>query len=181
MIIPAASQNMKRHQVIAGSSRMSQTQVKIAPSGTHGTSGVRKGRGRSGSLQRRIKTPAATSTKANNVPILHKSTTSLMLLTPANPATNTPVRIVVTYGVRNRGCTLAAHRGSNPSRAMTNKIRGWPSWKTNSTEVVATTAPNETIPAAQLIPRAEKAVANGSAVPSSVDFNIPVSTTATVM
>ena len=96
MMIPAASQNMNRHQVIEGSSRMSQTQVTIAPSGTHGTSGVRKGRGRSGSIQRRIRTPAATSTKANKVPMLHSSTTSLMLLTPANPATNTPVRMVVT-------------------------------------------------------------------------------------
>ena len=47
--------------------------------------------------------------------------------------------------------------------------------------VVATTAPKDTIPAAQLIPRAEKAVASGSAVPSSLAFNMPVNTTATEM
>jgi len=34
--------------------------------------------------------------------------------------------IVVTAGMRVRGCTRAAHGGSRPSRPMANKIRGWP-------------------------------------------------------
>ena len=43
-------------------------------------------------------------------------------------------------------------------------MRGWPSWKTISTPVVANTAPSATMPAAQFIPSAENAVASGCAV-----------------
>ncbi len=35
--------------------------------------------------------------------------------------------------------------GSSPSRAMTKKMRGWPSWNTSSTAVIETTAPNAMI------------------------------------
>src|SRR5436190_7407126 len=109
--MPAASQRKNRHHVTAASSRMSQAQVRIAPRGTQGTQGVRKTRGRSGSVLRSTMIPAATRMKANKVPMLQRSTTSLMLLTAANPATNKPVRIVVDHGVLNRGWTLAAQRG----------------------------------------------------------------------
>ena len=71
----------------------------------------------------------------------------------------------MTCGVRYFGWTLAAQAGSRPSRAIEKKMRGWPSWKTSSTEVVAKTAPSEMMPAAQFMPSAEKAVASGSAVP----------------
>ena len=83
------------------------------------------------------------------------------------PPRTTPVRIVVTCGVRYFGWTFAAHGGSRPSRAIEKKMRGWPSWNTSSTDVVAKTAPSEMMPAAQCMPSAENAVASGSAVPSS--------------
>ena len=74
-------------------------------------------------------------------------------------------------GVRYFGCTFAAHGGSRPSRAIEKKMRGWPSWNTTSTDVVAKTAPSEMMPAAQCMPSAENAVASGSAVPSSVPLH----------
>src|SRR5205809_59438 len=102
-IIPTASHKKNRHQVMDGNSRMSRAQLIIAPIGTQGTRGVRKGRTRSGSVLRRARMPPATRMKAKRVPILQSSTTSLMLLTAANTATNRPVRIVVDHGVLNRG------------------------------------------------------------------------------
>ena len=75
--------------------------------------------------------------------------------------------MVVTCGVWYFGCTFAAHGGSRPSRAIVKKMRGCPSWKTTSTDVVAMTAPSEMMPAVQFMPSAENAVASGSAVFSS--------------
>ena len=84
-------------------------------------------------------------------------------------------------GVRYFGWTFAAHAGSSPSRPIEKKMRGWPSWKTSSTEVVAKTAPSEITSAGQFMPRLEKAVASGSAVPSWFQGTMPVSTAATAM
>ena len=111
-----------------GSSNIRYPQQAMAANGTQGTSGVRKGRGRSGSRRRRTMTPAATSAKAKSVPMLVSSTSSLMLAMEEQTATKTPVRMVVTCGVRKRGCTLAAHAGSRPSRPIEKKMRGWPAW-----------------------------------------------------
>ena len=58
-------------------------------------------------------------------------------------------------------------------------MRGWPSWKTTSTEVVANTAPREITSAGQPMPSPEKAVASGSAVPSCCQGIMPVRTSAT--
>ena len=70
--------------------------------------------------------PTHTSTKANKVPMLVKSTISSMLMNAAKPPTIAPVRIVVTCGVLNLGWTLAKTGGSKPSLAMEKKIRGCP-------------------------------------------------------
>ena len=61
--------------------------------------------------------------------------------------------------------------------------RGWTEtvWKTSSTEVVAKTAPREMMIVGHRIPRAEKAVASGSAVSSCRQGSMPVSTSATRM
>ena len=83
--------------------------------------------------------------------MLVSSTTSLMFRNVAQTATTTPVRMVVTWGVRCLGCTLAAHFGSRPSRAIEKKMRGWPSWKTSSTPLVAQTAPKAMIPEAHVM------------------------------
>ena len=97
--------------------------------------------------------PTQTSTKAKRVPMLVSSTTSLMLAIAANTATTTPVSQVVTCGVRYFGWTFAAHCGSRPSRAIEKKMRGWPSWKTSSTEVVAITAPSEMMIVGHFMPQ----------------------------
>ncbi len=68
-----------------------------------------------------------TRMNANSVPMFVRSTISSMLVNIAQTPTATPVRIVVTCGVRKRGCTLAKLGGSSPSRAIEKKIRGWPS------------------------------------------------------
>ena len=86
--------------------------------------GVRNGRCRCGSRSLSAITPIATRTKANRVPMFVSSITSLMFANAAKNATNTPVRIVVTWGVRNLGCSFAAQPGSSPSRAIANIILG---------------------------------------------------------
>ena len=103
---------------------------------------------------RRIGMPRQTSTKAKRVPMLVRSTISSMLAKAATPPTATPVRIVVTCGVRKRGWTRANDCGSRPSRAIEKKMRGWPSWKTRSTAVCAITDPRATKPVAQVSPGA---------------------------
>ena len=60
-------------------------------------------------------------------------------------------------------------------------MRGWPSWKTSSTDVVAASAPTEMMPAAMLRPRSLNAVASGSAVPRWFQGTSPVSTSVTAM
>ena len=55
-------------------------------------------------------------------------------------------------------------------------MRGCPSWNTISTEVVANTAPSAMMSVGHVMPRAENAVASGSAVPSCFHGSMPVST-----
>ena len=111
--------------------------------------------------------PSATRTKAKSVPMFVNSTISPMFANPANRPTTAPVRMVVMWGVWYFGWIFAAQAGSRPSRAIVKKMRGCPSWKTISTDVVAMTAPSEMMPAVQFMPRAENAVASGSAVLSN--------------
>src|SRR6185437_3168207 len=146
--------------------------------GTHGT---RNGRGRSGSRRRRKITPADTSTNANSVPMLVRSTTSEMFANAENVATNTPVRMVPTYGVLYFGCTFAITGGSSPSRAIEKKMRGCPSWNTSRTLPMAITAPNAMMNRDALSnpggPDAYcSAVIIGSAVPSVFHGATPVIT-----
>src|ERR1043165_383807 len=108
----------------------------MAPIGTSGTQGVRKGRGRFGSVRRRIRMPAATRINANKVPMFVNWTSSSRFATEAAKATITPVIIVVTWGVLNLGWTLEAQLGSRPSRPIEKKIRGWPAWYGMRADVV---------------------------------------------
>src|SRR6476620_9681911 len=112
-----------------------------SPGSKYGPSGTLNGRGRCGSLCRSTITPTQTRIKANRVPMFVKLTISSTVANAAMPPTATPVSIVVTYGVLNRGWTLANTEGSNPSRAIEKKMRGWPSWNTSNTAVWATTDP----------------------------------------
>ncbi len=96
--------------------------------------------------------PMLTSRNANSVPTFVRSTISSILMTAANAPTTTPVRIVVTWGVLNLGCTFAKTGGSSPSRAIEKNILGCPIWNTSSTAVWAITEPNATTVAGQVTP-----------------------------
>src|SRR5579862_9001207 len=99
MTSPMPSQSTKRRHALGGCTHIKYPQHRIASSGTHGTNGVRKGRGRLGSVRLKTITPTATSTKANKVPMLHKSVASSILSACATAATKTPVKMVVMCGV----------------------------------------------------------------------------------
>ena len=58
-------------------------------------------------------------------------------------------------------------------------MRGWPSWKTSSTAVMAITEPRDMTIVGHFSPSAEKAIASGSAVPSCFQGSMPVKTGAT--
>src|SRR5207249_2873495 len=124
---PASSQYAKRFHVISGRNHIKTTQETIPRIGTNGNRGTLKALGRCGSLMRRIMIPVQTRTNANKVPIFVRSTISSILTNIAQTPTATPVKIVVTCGVRNLGCTFAKDCGSSPSRAIEKKILGWPS------------------------------------------------------
>ena len=115
---------------------------------------------------------------ANSVPMFVNSSTTPIGARAANTATKIPVMIVVMWGVLYFGCSLAAHGGSKPSRAMDMKIRAWPSWNTSKTDVIAATAPNARMPAAQSAWMYCSATASGSGTLSLSHGMIPVSTNA---
>ena len=93
--------------------------------------------------------PMHTRMNANSVPMFVRSTIESSDVNIAVTPTKTPVMIVPTCGVRNRGCTFEKNRGSSPSRDMAKKMRGCPSWKTRSTAVCAMTEPKATTPTIQ--------------------------------
>ena len=109
-----------------------------------------------------------------------------MLANAAKVATNRPVMMVPMYGVLKRGCTRARNGGSRPSRAIDMKMRGWPSWNTSSTLLIAMTAPSDTMKREIISSRGEpsasaRAVTIGSAVPSFCQGAMPVITSASTM
>src|SRR5215204_1550017 len=83
--------------------------------GSTGENGTLNGRGRSGFVRRKTTTPIETMTNANSVPILTSWPSMEIGTSAAITATIAPVIIVVICGVLKRGCTFAAHDGSNPS------------------------------------------------------------------
>src|ERR1700712_303860 len=89
--------------------------------GTTGTPGQRNARGRSGRVRRSTRTPMATRTKANKVPMLTSSASSLSGTNVEMTATATPVVIVVRIGVPNRSLTVENPGGSNRSRLIAKK------------------------------------------------------------
>ena len=60
-------------------------------------------------------------------------------------------------------------------------MRGWPSWNTSRTPLVAQTAPKAMMPEAHVMLFAENAVASGSAGTSCRQGSMPVSTIATAL
>ncbi len=147
--------------------------------GRRGIHGVLNGRWRCGSVCRRIMTPRQTRTKAKSVPMLVSSTILSSGEINAKNPTNTPVQMVVTCGVRYFGWMAANFFGSRPSRDIEKKIRGCPYWKIRRTAVIATTAPNDTHPAARFSPMKASAFGSGSATPRSCHGLMPTRTAAT--
>src|SRR6516162_9401764 len=90
--------------------------------GKVGTNGTRNGRGRSGLTRRSTLTPRQTKMNAKSVPMFVRSASSPIFVTIAMTPTMTPVQIVVTCGVRNRGWIFAKYVGSKPS-AVSNTAR----------------------------------------------------------
>ena len=86
--------------------------------GTHGIPGVRNGRGVSGAVRRSMSTPVHTIAKASSVPMLTRTPRTVMGKRPEAIATSTPVMMVVTCGVRKRGCSREKSGGSSPSRLI---------------------------------------------------------------
>src|SRR6266850_296800 len=125
--IPTTSHNPNRIQVIHGRPSIKYRQEITPRIGMKGTQGVLNDLGRFGSRLRRTRIPMHTRMKANSVPMFVRSTISSILVNIAHTPTATPVRMVVTCGVRNLGCTLAKDGGNSPSRAIEKKILGWPS------------------------------------------------------
>src|SRR5688500_11654516 len=96
----------------------------------------------------------------------------------------THVMMVVMYGVPNFGCTLLTPFGSNPSRLIAKKMRGWLSSITSNTDVMPATAPADTKYDAQSCPMIASAYATGALTnftPSSgATIGTPGSVSATV-
>ena len=78
----------------AGSVSIRPKQHTMPMIGTNGISGVLKGRSRSGRVERRIHTPAQTSTNASSVPMFTSCPSSCSGRMPVAMATATPVKIV---------------------------------------------------------------------------------------
>jgi hypothetical protein len=89
MTMPIANQIPNRSQLLHPRPAIIAPQTKTAAMGTHGTSGVRKGRGAAGSLLRMMMIPIETRANANNVPMLVMSPTTLSGMNAAKNATNT--------------------------------------------------------------------------------------------
>ena len=107
-------------------------------------------------------TPPQTNTKANKVPILHKSVTIFKFMNNAGIATTNPTTMVAKEGVLYLGCTIENFFGNKPSRLMLIQIRGCPIWNTSNTEAIATTALTAIIPDIQPKWILSKTNANGS-------------------
>src|SRR5688500_10934665 len=111
-----ASQMPNRIHVTTGSCSKRYRHARIETIVLYGTPSNLDGRERSAAVRRRKITAAETNTNANRVPMFVRSTTSAMFANAANVATNVPVMIVPTYGVRYFGCTFENSGGSRPSR-----------------------------------------------------------------
>ena len=90
-------------------------QMSVPTTGTHGIPGVLNGRGVSGAVFLRMRTPVHTIAKASSVPMLTSSPSTVIGKSPDAIATTMPVMAVVTCGVRNRGCSRANNGGNKPS------------------------------------------------------------------
>ncbi len=149
--------------MVRGNESIKPSETPAPSSGTSGTQGVRNGRGTSGILRRRIHTPRHTMTKAERVPMLTSCASAEIGRNAAATATGIPTTIEEIQGVRNRGCTTLAQRGSRPSRDMVKKMRDCPSSITSITLESPATAPILTSRLPQRTPVASIPTATGSA------------------
>ena len=125
---------INRIQVSPGKKTIINKQVPIPSTGTTGTKGVLNALGASGILFRNTSTPIQTRIKANKVPILVISPTTLAGTKAANKLTNTRNNVLLLAGVLNLGCTDENIFGSNPSLLMLKNTLDCPNNITSITE-----------------------------------------------
>src|SRR5215467_9172216 len=128
------SQTINRIQVSPGKKTIINKQVATPSIGTTGTKGVLNARGASGIFFLITSTPIQTRIKANKVPILVISPTTLAGTKAANKLTNTRNKALLLAGVLNFGCTDENIFGNNPSLLMLKNTLDWPSSITSITE-----------------------------------------------
>lgn len=166
---PAAVQTPMSIQLCAVIADSSAAQLKTPSEQTSQAAGMRNGRGRSGWARRRISTPTHTAAKAISVPIEVSSPRMSSGNSAASNAMPMPVMTVLMCGVRYSGWILVNTGGSNPSRPMIMKMRGWPMIITSTTDDRPISAPISTIMRNQSsCGCAATAVTTGSAVPNCV-------------
>ena len=106
----------------------------------------------------------ATAMNAINVPAL---ATAAMFCSGTNAAINATITLVtnvISTGVPKRGWTLLSRSGSNPSRAITKKMRDWPYMNAMITVGSAITAAEAINVAATRWFRLRNTIASGSAL-----------------
>src|SRR4029078_10040450 len=109
-------------------------QVPIPSIGTTGTKGVLNALGASGIFFLSTNTPMQTRIKANKVPILVISPTTLAGTKAANKLTNTRNNVLLFAGVLNLGCTCENIFGNSPSLLMLKNTLDCPNNMTSITE-----------------------------------------------
>src|SRR5947207_5100209 len=134
MTSPMISQTINRIQVSPGKNTIINKQVPIPRIGTTGTNGVLKALGASGIFFLRINTPIQTRIKANKVPILVISPTTLAGTNAANRLTKTRNKALLLEGVLNLGWTCENTLGIKPSWLMLKNTLDCPSSITRITE-----------------------------------------------
>src|SRR5581483_5445850 len=127
MTNPITSQMINRAQVCQARLNIISSETRMPMMGVNGIHGATNARGTSVPRLRSSHTPLQTITNASRVPMETSSLRTLIGVSAATVATQTPTRIVQIYGVRNRVCTVAAHLGSNPSFDIEKNTRVCPS------------------------------------------------------
>ena len=125
---------INRIHVSPGKKTIINKQVPIPRIGTTGTNGVLNALGASGILFLNISTPIQTRIKANNVPILVISPTTLAGTKAANRLTNTRNNRLLLAGVLNLGCTCENIFGNSPSLLILKNTLDCPNNMTSITE-----------------------------------------------
>jgi len=126
---------------MVGSSVTRKKQKIMAKTGTNGTSGVLKGRFKSGLCLLKIMIDAETIIKAARVPIFTNSANAVMGRKAAITDATMPTIIIPFVGVLKSLWILEKNSRSKPSLDIAKNTLLWPKKLTKSTEVIPQSAP----------------------------------------